>query len=121
MGIVKYGPRYKILVVRYKSNRCQKEILAIEHCTQKCLTRSYQGARMHILSDSQTALKALAARTLASKLTWNSLSKLFHRETLGPSECGSVRATSLSIVLQKEVPCANSLNQGHSVVLQKSI
>ncbi|KAF6198792.1 hypothetical protein GE061_006814 [Apolygus lucorum] len=49
----------------------QAEVLAIDVCAGESLRRGHNGVHIRILSDSQAAIKALAASTINSKLVWD--------------------------------------------------
>ncbi|KAF6203653.1 hypothetical protein GE061_001985 [Apolygus lucorum] len=49
----------------------QAEVLAIRVCAGESLRREHRGVHVRILSDSQAAIKALAASSINSKLVWD--------------------------------------------------
>jgi ribonuclease HI len=49
----------------------QAEVYAIKACLDKNLDRGYRNRNIYILSDSQTAIKALGKYQINSKLVWD--------------------------------------------------
>ena len=72
------------LVVKY-CTVFQAEVFAILNCAQKELEKGKHGKRILILTDSQSALKALSSYQVKSKLVWDCLNSL-----IALSSCNSL-------------------------------
>ena len=76
-GIFGERPRVDITVALGKhATVYQAEIYAIQACVQKNLAKGYHNQTIHILSDSQAALKALNSYRFTSKITLECLNDL---------------------------------------------
>ena len=76
-GIYGLTPRTKISINLGKyCTVFQAEVFAILSCAQRGLEKGYHGKRILILTDSQSALKALSSDQVKSKLVWECLNAL---------------------------------------------
>ena len=76
-GIGVYGPRIKRSVALGQTPTIfQAETYAINLCALLCLQRGYNRTEIYIMSDSQSAIRALGSTTFNSKLVWKSYKNL---------------------------------------------
>jgi ribonuclease HI len=71
-GVHCYGTGWKLRYGLWRYTRVfQVEVYAMEACIMENLDRNYRNRNIYILSDSQSALKALDRQQINSKLVWD--------------------------------------------------